>query len=525
MGNGKWVSKKGSMGYETFKLLWEKRAQYELVLLLRPLEGDKRLFRRYELEAGITPTKGSGTVEGEGLKIVWGDVLNREDVNEACRGIDCCLNAMALISPAADRDPEMARRVNHLGTKLIVEAIESQDPDHIRMVYIGSVAEYGDRLPPFHVGRTGDPVLPSEFDYYALSKIGGELEVMQSRIRHRVSLRQTFIMIPGLFSLSDPIMYHQPINSFMENVTSGISGQLMVNTLEVDDDSDFWGEYYNISGGPAWRTTYYEFLIRIYAILGLRMEKVMERSWFALKNFHMLFYEDAAKLNEYLHHWERGDTLEDFYRDLKRELPLYLKMTAWLCKYLPPYRWLIERITKGQLKKLASQPEGTLRWVSDGDTDKINAFYGSDEKRLAIPGWGVDMPLLDHQLPHQRLDHGYDESKQEFEIEDLRKAAAFRGGALSKDDWRGDDWKEDDWKEDEWKEDEWKEDDWKGDEWNGDMHCKLDWQCCMGHSFEMTAHAVLKGGHWCPHCLTPPWNYPEIAQKSRFVGQMFPEKP
>jgi hypothetical protein len=85
--------------------------------------------------------------------------------------------------------------------------------------------------------------------------------------------------------------------------------------------------------------------------------------------------------------------------------------------------------------------------------------------------------------------------KQVLETEDLKKAATFRGGSLLQEDW------------------------------NGDMHFKLDWQCCMGHSFEMTPHAVLKGGHWCPHCLTPPWNYPDIAQKNRFVGQLFPVKP
>ena len=81
----------------------------------------------------------------------------------------------------------------------------------------GRVAEYGDRLPPVHVGRTGDPLIPSLFDHYAITKVRGELAVMQSRIKHRVSLRQTFIMIPDLFSLMDPIMFHQPINSFMEN--------------------------------------------------------------------------------------------------------------------------------------------------------------------------------------------------------------------------------------------------------------------------------------------------------------------
>ncbi len=117
------------------------------------------------------------------------------------------------------------------------------------------MAEYGDRLPPVHVGRIGDPVIPSVYDHYALSKIKGELAVMQSRIKHRVSLRQTFIMIPGLFSLMDPIMFHQPINSFMENITARDSGRLMASCLDIPGDSDFWGGYYNISGGPECRIT------------------------------------------------------------------------------------------------------------------------------------------------------------------------------------------------------------------------------------------------------------------------------
>ena len=311
----------GSMGFEAFQLLWEKRERYDIVLLLRPSRKNKRLFRYYEKQSGIVPIRGAGTVEGKGLRIVWGDALNREDVVEACRGIDWCLHTMALISPEADRDPEMADRVNARATHSLVEAIEAQDPEHIRMVYIGSVAMYGDRLPPVHVGRTGDPLLPSIYDHYAISKIKGELAVMQSRIRQRVSLRQTFIMIPELFSLMDPIMFHQPINSFMENITARDAGRLLVNCLDMGDDSDFWGRYYNISGGPGCRTTFLEFLERIYSMLGIDYRRVMERNWFALKNFHMQFFEDAQVLNGYLHHWEGGQSLEDFYREVWKNSP------------------------------------------------------------------------------------------------------------------------------------------------------------------------------------------------------------
>lgn len=466
----------GSMGYEAFRLLWEQRDRYDIVLLLRPSGKNRRRFRKFNRN---------------GLRIVWGDALNREDVEAACKGIDWCLHCMAVISPEADRHPEMARKVNVRATRYLVEAIEAQDPEHIKLVHIGSVAMYGDRLPPVHVGRTGDPLFPSIYDHYAITKIEGELSVMESGIRHKVSFRQTFIMIPGLFSLMDPIMFHQPINSFMECITAMDSGRLLVNCLDLPDDSDFWGGYYNISGGPGCRTTYLEFLDRIYRMLGIDYRKAMERQWFALKNFHMQFFEDAYRLNEYLHHWEEGHSLEDFYHVVWKKLPWYLKLTARLNKFIPPFKWLVQKATHGQLKRLAYRPDGTMGWIRDGDTGKINSSFGSMEDFSSIPPWDQQMPSLDQRQDYTRLDHGYDESKERLTIDDLQRAAQFRGGALT------------------------------SDSWDGDMRSQLTWECCQGHTFKMSPHAVLKGGHWCVECISPPWNYLKIVSKNRFARQIF----
>jgi len=478
----------GSMGFETFRLLWEKRDRYDIVLFLRPSKKSRKRFRKYETGSG---TSGGSRMDPEiGIRIVWGDALNREDLVKACRGIDWCLNPMALISPAADRNPDMAEKVNARGIQYPVDAIEAENPDHIRLVHIGTIAEYGDRLPPVHAGRTGDPVVPSVYDYYAISKIKGELTVMQSGIKHKVSLRQTFIMIPGLFSLMDPIMFHQPIHSFMENITARDSGRLMVKCLEIGKDSDFWGGYYNISGGPDCRITFLEFLDRIYSMLGIRYRKVMERRWFALKNFHMQFFEDAGKLNEYLHHWEGGQGMEEYFREVWTRLPWYLKATAWYARYLPPYRSFVEAMTRGQLKKLAGKEDGTLGWIRKQDTGKIRAFYGSADAFHQIPGWDRDMPSLEHSTPYERLDHGYEEGKKELALGDLQQAAEFRGGRL------------------------------KSEDWDGHPHTPLTWLCCQKHAFEMTPHAVLKGGHWCMECISPPWNYEALAEQNPFAAQV-----
>ena len=313
---------------------------------------------------------------------------------------------------------------------------------------------------------------------------------MQSSIRHRVSLRQTFIMIPDLFSLKDPIMFHQPIHSLMENITARDSGRLLVKCLEVDADSDFWGGYYNVSGGPACRTSYLQFLDRIYRMLGLDYRKVMERKWFALKNFHMQFFEDSHRLNSFLFHWEEGQTLEDYYREVWKAMPWYLKITAWYNKYIPPYKWIVQAATRAQLKKLAELPDGTLGWMKAGDSGKIEAFFGSVEAREQIPAWDSQVPDMDPGQTFVRINHGYDEHKEELELEDLKQAARFRGGKLVNDGW------------------------------DGDMHLFLQWKCCRGHSWEMTPHAVLKGGHWCLECISSPWDYEVLANQNPFAAQV-----
>lgn len=297
-------------------------------------------------------------------------------------------------------------------------------------------------------------------------------------------------MIPDLFSLKDPIMYHQPINSFMENITAKDSGRLMVSCLDVAKDSDFWGGYYNISSGPACRITFLEFLDRIYSMLGIRYRKVMERQWFALKNFHMQFFEDSYKLNDYLHHWDGGQSLENYFREVWKNLPWYLKYTAWLANNFPPYRTFMEAITRGQLKKLAYHEDGCMNWVKQKDMGRINAFFGSMDAHAAIPGWDEQMPSLDHNQAHIRLEHGYDESKVELELKDLQRAALFRGGSLL------------------------------SEKWDGNKHTLLSWKCCQHHSFEMSPHAVLKGGHWCITCISPPWNYRALVDKNIFATQV-----
>ncbi len=481
----------GSMGYQAFKTLWNKRDKYDIVLLPLPSKKDKHLFAPYEKECGISSIEGRGVVQGKGLKIVWGDASNYDDVLEACKGIDWCLCAMAFISPEADRNPTLAKAVNTTAIENIVKGIEAQPngAEHIKFIYTGTVAKTGDRLPPIHWGRVGDPLKPSVFDFYACTKIAGERAVLESNIKHWASLRQTFIMIPDIMSLEDPIMFHQPINSHMENNTSRDAGRGLINCLDIPDDSDFWRRVYNMAGGPACRIVFLDFMKIAYDLFGMNFRNVCERKWFALRNFHMQFYEDSYILDEYIHNW--GDSIETYKNDMWNAFPWYLKMVAALNRMLPPFRWMVEKATYDRLKKMAERADGTLGWINNKNDMRVSAFYGSYEAYENIPDWDVDMPDTSHNAKWNRLDHGYDESKTQLELSDLQGAAEFRGGQCL------------------------------SSEWDGDLYSTLNWKCSFGHEFSAKPYTVLKTGHWCHKCAAPPWNYDEIAKKNPFFAQVW----
>ncbi len=486
----------GTMGWKAFEELWRRRERYDIVLLLRPSAKNKAMFAPYERMAGVASTDGPGIVRGQGLTIVWGDATRYEDVVEAVQGVDYVLDAMAYISPQADYHPEIACAVNTEGIRNIIGAIESQPggAEHICLAYTGTVAATGDRLPPIHWGRVGDPLKPSIFDYYAVTKIAGERLVLESAIKHWVSLRMTFIMptcYQDCLDLQDPIAFHMPINACMENITDRDAGFGLVNVLDVGRDSDFWRRVYNMGGGPQMRCTAYDFLNLNYMLNGLSgVEACTERCWYALRNFHMQFYQDSQVLERYLHFWR--DSLQSYWQAVAQSMPLSMRAVAWLCRHAPAVRKQVEAVTYRRMQAMVeNHRNGTVYWYQHRNDRRISAFFKDYVTYEAILGWEQDLPAVDPTQPCSPLDHGYDERKAHLDVSDLQQAARFRGGeCLAKT-------------------------------WNGGRYSPLTWRCAYGHEFEARPYTVLKAGHWCPQCTPPPWDYDRQARSNPFFAQVW----
>ncbi|HET8985561.1 MAG TPA: NAD-dependent epimerase/dehydratase family protein, partial [Trueperaceae bacterium] len=163
----------GTMGSQALKELWRRRDEFDISILVLPSDRHDRTLRAYESAAGVPRISGAGVTEGEGLRIVWGDATDPEATAATIAGADAVLNAMAYISPAADYRPQLAWAVNFDAVALILEAIaaEPEGNERIRYLHTGTVAQTGNRPVGVHVGRIGDPLKPSVFDTYALSKI------------------------------------------------------------------------------------------------------------------------------------------------------------------------------------------------------------------------------------------------------------------------------------------------------------------------------------------------------------------
>ncbi|MDE6770506.1 MAG: NAD(P)-dependent oxidoreductase [Muribaculaceae bacterium] len=233
-----------------------------------------------------------------GVNVIWGDLLDEAAIERGVCEADLVLHVGGMVSPAADWEPVKTYKVNTEAMALIVNAAKRREArgEEVEVVYIGSVAQYGNRSYPYQWGRVGDPLRPACFDMYALSKCVAERTLSESGLKKWVSLRQTGILHPGLLGKADnPIAFHVPMATGLEWVSDDDSGRLLAALCDDGIPKNFWKNYYNIGGGDSYRMSNYDFVkVTLSAVGCPPPEKVFELNWFATGNFHGMYYQDSG---------------------------------------------------------------------------------------------------------------------------------------------------------------------------------------------------------------------------------------
>ena len=475
------------MGFAGMTEILRYPDKYKLRILARPSKKNKELIKAL-------------IAHHSSLNVIWGDLTDYESVLKGVSGSDIVLHVGGMVSPQADYRPEATLHTNVTAAEHITRAVLAQPEDQQpKVVYIGSVAQMGDRREPLHWGRAGDPICVSAYDHYGITKVLAERIITDSGIKQWVSLRQSGILYPAILKNYDPIMFHVPIRGVLEWATVEDSGRLLERVCRDEVPDEFWRNYYNIGSGAEYRLSNYEFEVLLLDAIGCpRPEKIFNANWFTTRNFHGMWYIDGDKLENYLHFRANVPVKEYFAQMAKAEsLPWGIRFASktHIAKLFP-------HCVKAAMWFMANSKEhGTQWWVRKLKDEslklkvekRIHAYYGSIEAYKAIPDW-KHMDLSHNSETPVLLDHGYDETKDVDRLTDaeLQQAAAFRGGKYLGND---------------------------------------TWQDADGHIFKASRRLILLGGHWSPYNIpypyegkkepARPWHWDRVAKQNPFFAQLW----
>ena len=485
----------GIMGWAGMQEILRHPDRYRLRILTRPSRRNRQRLASF----------------ADRVEIIWGDLTRYDDVLRGVTDCDIVLHVGGMVSPAADYRPRTTRQTNITAAEHIRDAVLAQPSDcQPAVVYIGSVAQMGDRREPLHWGRTGDPICVSAYDHYGITKAFAERILTDSPIRRWVSLRQSGILYPGILRNFDPIMFHVPLRGVLEWATVEDSGRLLERVCRDEVPEHFWNRYYNIGSGANYRLTNYEFECLLLKTIGCPPpERIFDTRWFATRNFHGMWYLDSDQLEEMLH-FRANIPVGTYFHQMARseDLPPALK---WAIRsHLIYAAHAVPHLVKGVMHRLAlSKEHGTQWWIRHNQTQRIAAYYGSLDQYNAIRPW--HQADLSRPTDHPTLlSHGFDEQKPmaDFTLEDMRQAAAFRGGQCLTT------------------ENELPPTAQAAALWD----TPLRWQCAEGHTFVARPRLILLGGHWCPKCFpwpyadqadVRPWQWDRIARHNPFLAQLW----
>lgn len=492
----------GAMGRQVLSQLLQHADLFHIVAFVPDSRTNRQLMHRLQKEVGNSV-----------LRACYGDFRSSAQVLSCmqnafgsgqpsdCRPGGLVFHVGALVSPKADYHPREAMDVNVGGTRNLLAATKAVDPTHIAFVNIGSVAEYGDRLPPIHWGGVGDPIKPSVFDYYALSKAAAERAVIESGLPWWASLRQTGMMGPAMCHVMDPIILHQPFDNALEYVSDRDSGILLehlaVSYATGNLDPAFWKHIYDIGGGASCRSTGLQLYATAFRKLGIgRADAIFDPRLQATRNFHGLWYLDSERLEDLFGF--RHDGVDYFYRCLKHEFCPRGSLADRLLSLPGGAGKLVSSVGARAIgmffRFLADGEHGTRRFVRRKMYPQIDAYWGSLRAWQAIPPCLADTRHFVNWNRIVPIDHGYDESLPPSALDrnEMAHAARFRGGALLTDAMQPGQW-----------------------------DTPLTFRCAFGHEFAATPRCVLEGGFWCPVCDRKSWNYGQRARRDPFFAQVW----
>lgn len=245
------------------------------------------------------------------VEIILGDMRDAEAVQAAVAGQDSVIHLAAVLPPVSDQQPALARTVNVGGTQQLIAAMQAQ-PQPPKLLYISSIALFGNTqaLPPPR--RVGDPIQP--MDPYSQHKAECETLVAASGLTWAI-LRLTAVprFVEGFNPLRIRAMFTVPLTDRVEMIHPYDAALALANAVK---SQEVWGKTLIIAGGPRCRILMRDYYQGYLEAAGIGM---LPANRFATTSYHLDWYDTDE--SQALLHYQRYSS-EEFFRESRRQMTL-----------------------------------------------------------------------------------------------------------------------------------------------------------------------------------------------------------
>jgi len=264
----------------------------------------------------------------ERAEVHWGDITEPDSVRRALEGVDAVVHMAGKLPPVVYQHPELARRVNVGGTKILVDLLKEKGGS-IPLVFTSSVASFGptpDATEPLSVERD----VPKPGEVYGETKLEAENLIRESGVDY-IILRLSAVMY-FTFALSDvKRMYSIPLNNRIEFCHQDDLVLAILNAVKRFDSLK--GNTLVVSGGPREQMLYRDMIGSILKVMGLPLPPARK---FIQEPCYLDWY-DTGRSQELLEYQKKkfSDYLEDYERELTRRFsPLFLPFMRYFASPL-----------------------------------------------------------------------------------------------------------------------------------------------------------------------------------------------
>lgn len=201
------------------------------------------------------------------IRIAWGDITVKADVESALQGVDAAIHFAGIFPPLSENNPKLSEAVNVTGTRHIVEAMEVSATAK-RLIFASSIAVYGKqqgRIPP--PLKASDTLVPT--DFYGKHKAECESIIQRSNL-HWSILRISAcppVNIANMGSFKGAPIFESHPDSRLEVIHPADAALGFVNAVRCDAAI---GKILLLGGGTSNQTTIQQMFSAMVGSIGLK---------------------------------------------------------------------------------------------------------------------------------------------------------------------------------------------------------------------------------------------------------------